>query len=265
MAHISAVLRLHNLGLGNSISTSCESNHTGFATGGAPFCVPDYRNTPWASVLTDMGTYQPVTGCGCPVGKGGCPYDPQFNSNCSMGEFGGSLAWERTGVRGACRSDSSTDPSVIRYCGFEGQVMNMLHGTIATPVYPDRWPQVRLESQPLEKPIARTSYVVRYAYAILPSDKRMGRVAVLSGSLAGGLPEKRDVDARLDPASAATVLRLSRQRRGHACCCVVHGRDAMPDSGRQLPVDVRRTPGVEDVDIDAADGLPAQGGRRCKG
>ena len=87
-----------------------------------------------------MGTYQPVTGCGC-VGKG-CPsYDPQFNSNCSETEYGGSLAWERNGTRGSCRSDPGNDPAVIQYCGFEGQVMTMLHGRVAT-AFPDRWPQL---------------------------------------------------------------------------------------------------------------------------
>jgi hypothetical protein len=79
MAHIASVLRPHQLGLGNSISSSCELR----GLNGAPYCAPAYRNEPWASVLTDMGTYQPVTGCGCK----GCPYDAQFNSNCSATEY----------------------------------------------------------------------------------------------------------------------------------------------------------------------------------
>ncbi len=137
MAHVASVLAPHKLGLGNSISSACEAN---FGLNGAPFCAPAYRNEPWASVLTDMGTYSPVTGCGC-KGKG-CPsYDPQFNSNCSEEEYGGSLSWERNGTRGSCRSDTGNDPTVVQYCGFEGQIMNMLHGSVAT-AYPDRWPQL---------------------------------------------------------------------------------------------------------------------------
>ena len=161
MAHVASVLRQHGLGLGNSISSACEQKN---ALNGAPFCSPAYRDEPWASVLTDMGTrtlvdgilpsflhlnctidtvvvgagtYQPVTGCGCH----GCPYDPQFNSNCSLSEFGGSLSWERNGTRGSCRADPGNDAEVLRYCGFEGQVMNMLHGDDIT-AYPDRWPQL---------------------------------------------------------------------------------------------------------------------------
>jgi hypothetical protein len=134
MAHVASVLRDHGLGLGNSISSSCEQKN---ALNGAPFCSPAYRNEPWASVLTDMGTYSPVTGCGCH----GCPYDPQFNSNCSASEFGGSLAWELNGTRGSCRADPGNDATVLRYCGFEGQVMNLLHGDSMT-AYPDRWPQL---------------------------------------------------------------------------------------------------------------------------
>ena len=129
MAHVASVLRPHGLGLGNSISSSCEER--GAADGGAPFCVPAYRSTPWASVLIDMGTYQPVTGCGCGQSKA-CPYDRQFNSNCSSSEFGGALAWERNGVRGSCAHDPDNDPRVLPYCGFEGQIMNLLHGPIAT-------------------------------------------------------------------------------------------------------------------------------------
>jgi hypothetical protein len=134
MAHVASVLRQHGLGLGNSISSSCEQKN---GLDGAPFCSPAYRNEPWAAFLTDMGTYSPVTGCGCH----GCPYDPQFNSNCSVSEYGGSLAWELNGTRGSCRADPGNDPKVLRYCGFEGQVMNMLHGADIT-AYPDRRPQL---------------------------------------------------------------------------------------------------------------------------
>ena len=74
MAHVAAVLRPHGLGLGNAISSSCE--HKGYAGGSAPFCVPAYRNTPWASILVDMGTYQPVTGCGLPTNGEGLSVRP---------------------------------------------------------------------------------------------------------------------------------------------------------------------------------------------
>ena len=54
MTHVSAVLRQHDLGLGNSISTDLD--FVNFAHGSAPDCCPSYRNQEWASVLNDMGT-----------------------------------------------------------------------------------------------------------------------------------------------------------------------------------------------------------------
>jgi hypothetical protein len=49
------VLRPHGIGLGISINSNCEA---GFNSSSDPSCDPAFRNTPWASVLTDMGTYE---------------------------------------------------------------------------------------------------------------------------------------------------------------------------------------------------------------
>ena len=54
MAHIASVLRPHGIGLGLSINSVCESRS--LAVSSDPTCAPAYRDTPWAAVLTDMGT-----------------------------------------------------------------------------------------------------------------------------------------------------------------------------------------------------------------
>ena len=41
--------------LGISINSACERES--YASGAGPSCCPAYRDTPWAAVLTDMGTY----------------------------------------------------------------------------------------------------------------------------------------------------------------------------------------------------------------
>ena len=52
-----------------------------------------------------------------------------------------SLAWSKNGTHGHCAHDKLNDPKVVQYCGFEGQLMNLLHSPIAT-VHADRWPQL---------------------------------------------------------------------------------------------------------------------------
>ena len=53
MSHIAETLRPHGKGLGISINSGCEA---GPNSSSDPSCDPAYRNTPWAAVLTDMGT-----------------------------------------------------------------------------------------------------------------------------------------------------------------------------------------------------------------
>ena len=59
------------------------------------------RNTPWAAVLTDMGTYS-------------------VGANSSHGKLSD----------GTCKTDPTNDPKVIQYCGNEGYVLNTLHSPI---------------------------------------------------------------------------------------------------------------------------------------
>jgi hypothetical protein len=58
MTYVAGVLRPHGLGLGISINSDCNAANAS-ADGGSmdPSCDPVYRNTPWASILSDMGTY----------------------------------------------------------------------------------------------------------------------------------------------------------------------------------------------------------------
>ena len=113
MAHVAAVLRPHGVGLGISINSGCENQ--AYAAGADPTCCPAYRDTPWAAVLTDMGTYN------------GPAADP--------------VAWYKNGTRGSCPPSPTNDPAVISYCGYEGKLMNVLHSPAAT-VHADRWPQL---------------------------------------------------------------------------------------------------------------------------
>ena len=48
------------------------------------------------------------------------------------------LSWEKNGTRGSCRPDNTSrdpainDPTVITYCGFEGQTMNLLTSPVVS-------------------------------------------------------------------------------------------------------------------------------------
>jgi hypothetical protein len=53
----------------------------------------------------------------------------------------GSLSWSKNGTRGYCASDKLNDPNIVPYCGFEGQLLNLLHSPVAN-VFADRWPQL---------------------------------------------------------------------------------------------------------------------------
>ena len=55
MAYVAGVLRPHNIGLGLSINSDCEA---GSGSSSDPSCDPAYHDTPWAAILTDMGTYE---------------------------------------------------------------------------------------------------------------------------------------------------------------------------------------------------------------
>ena len=58
MSHVAGVLRPHGLGLGLSINSDCNAASPSPGGGGMdPSCDPDFRDTPWASILSDMGTY----------------------------------------------------------------------------------------------------------------------------------------------------------------------------------------------------------------
>ena len=113
MAHVASVLAPHNIGLGISINSGCENK--GYVDGSDPTCCPAYRDVPWAAVLTDMGTYG---------GPGDAP-----------------VGWMKNGTKGSCPPNPTNAPAVISHCGFEGNVMNMLHSPVAT-VHADRWPQL---------------------------------------------------------------------------------------------------------------------------
>ena len=91
-----------------------------------PSCDPVYRNTPWASILSDMGTYR-------------------------IGDL--DATWAKNGTRGTCPATcvkehrhkddwvckDKHDPDVMPYCGYEGRVLNMLHSPLTT-VHTDRFP-----------------------------------------------------------------------------------------------------------------------------
>ena len=121
MAYIAGVLRPHGIGLGISIDNGCENE--AYVGGADPTCCPAYRNVPWAAVLTDMGTYSPG----------------QLRTVGGTGKDG--MGWSKNGSRGSCDANTVNDPAVIQYCGFAGNVMNMLHSPVAT-VHTDRWPML---------------------------------------------------------------------------------------------------------------------------
>ena len=79
---------------------------------------------PWAAVLTDMGSYNPWTSCKL-----------QSNSQCGPEGNVSRLAWEKNGTRGYCGPSvygtGRNDPNIIKYCGFEGQTMNLLTSPVA--------------------------------------------------------------------------------------------------------------------------------------
>jgi hypothetical protein len=64
MTYVASVLNPHGVRLGNSIDShpACEfSGPSAYRT--TPMCAPAYHHSPWASILTDMGTYNPWTNC----------------------------------------------------------------------------------------------------------------------------------------------------------------------------------------------------------
>lgn len=128
MSHIAAVLKPHSIGLGLSINSVCESES--LAVSSDPTCAPAYRDTPWAAVLTDMGTYDTLT-----PGSGQWPFYPGKGNVVNMSwtkDLSGCPQW----------NDSRTnDPAVMQYCGFEGRVLNLLHSPLVT-IHNDRWPQL---------------------------------------------------------------------------------------------------------------------------
>ena len=111
MAHIASVLKPHGVGLGNGIVAGCtdgfhcRDDDPANTANTDPCCCPAYRATPWADVLSDMGSY--AIGPGLP-------------------------AWMKTGVKGHCPKHL-LDPPVIEYCGWEGGLMNVLNSP--------RWPR----------------------------------------------------------------------------------------------------------------------------
>ena len=112
MAHIASVLSPHGVGLGNGIVANCEGTDLCALDGGGisdPCCCPAYRDTPWADVLTDMGSYSILSN---QPSWSKCPPDAE-------------------------RANSPITP----YCGWEGGILNVLHSPVAT-VYPDRAPQL---------------------------------------------------------------------------------------------------------------------------
>ena len=111
MTYVAGVLRPHDIGLGLSINSNCEA---GPYSSSDPSCDPAYRDTPWAAVLTDMGTYE--------IGA-----EP--------------AAWARNGTRGSCPPVAVPDPEVMPYCGFEGQVLNVLQSPLTT-VHAQHSPQL---------------------------------------------------------------------------------------------------------------------------
>ena len=117
MSFVAEKLKPHGIGLGISINSACE--RAAYASGAGPSCCPAYRNVPWAAVLTDMGTYRPGAGASEHCRRDGPP------SACNA----------------KCKNDSTNDPSIIQYCGFEGNVLNVLDSPVAT-VHADRWPQL---------------------------------------------------------------------------------------------------------------------------
>eukprot|EP01051_Picozoa_sp_SAG22_P018417 SAG22_NODE_3095_length_1946_cov_1.397401_2_plen_223_part_00 len=128
MSHIASVLRPHNIGLGLSINSICESKS--LAVSSDPTCAPAYRNTPWAAVLTDMGTYVNLSPNQPHGGWPHKPGDPTDNMSYTT-DMSSCPQWRPPG----------NDPAVMQYCGFEGRVMNLLHSPRAT-IHKDRWPQL---------------------------------------------------------------------------------------------------------------------------
>lgn len=113
MAHIASVLSPHGVGLGNGIVANCEGPDLCEPGGGGisdPCCCPAYRDTPWADVLTDMGSYSILSN---------------------------TPSWSKCPPDGATR----TDQQVAQYCGWEGGILNVLNSPVAT-VYADRAPQL---------------------------------------------------------------------------------------------------------------------------
>lgn len=120
MAHIASVLKPHGIGLGNGVVSQCATLDMCTASGDPfnsdPCCCLAYRDTPWADVLTDMGSYSPLSN---PVKWHGPGHKPD----------------------GPCPKDPNNNSTIIQYCGWEGGIMNMLNSPVAT-VYSDRAPQV---------------------------------------------------------------------------------------------------------------------------
>lgn len=112
MGYVATTLRAAGKGLGISINSGCES---GVGSAVDPSCNPAYRDTPWASVLTDMGTY-------------------------AIGEQQ-PTATRRVGDRCPGKSPAPHPAEVTQYCGYEGQWLNVLESPIAT-AHAQSWPQL---------------------------------------------------------------------------------------------------------------------------
>lgn len=122
MSFIEETFRPWGIKLTNSIDShpACEQGG-GDSNLTDAMCDPAYHHQPWASVLTDMGSYNPFTNCKI-----------QSNSNCGPEGNAARLAWEKNGTRGSCDNDfGRNDPNIITFCGFEGQTMNLLTSPVA--------------------------------------------------------------------------------------------------------------------------------------
>ena len=132
MAHVAAVLRPQGIGLGLSVNSVCGSESLAVASD--PTCAPAYRDTPWAAMLADMGTYALINPGPTEDGRrNGWPWragDVQPNMTATR---------DMRGCAGSVGPDQ--DPAVMQWCGFESRVLNLLESPRAT-IRRDRWPQL---------------------------------------------------------------------------------------------------------------------------
>ena len=130
MSPIAETLRPHGKGLGISINSGCEA---GPNSSSDPSCDPAYRNTPWAAVLTDMGTCKRDR----PPFRRSTNHSYMYSNTLLTDEIGDQQpTWARRGANSSCPppggAPPTVDPEVISYCGYEGLTLNMLHSPMAT-------------------------------------------------------------------------------------------------------------------------------------